>query len=487
MLTVRVKKFIQKIGRNLDFKEKQPVTFDKSKVECYNCHRKGHFAKECRSGRNQGKRTYADNGRRNAPTNESSSQALVAQDDLGGYDWSNDFEIEPVNYALMAISSSSSSSSSDSEVQNCSKCFESFNTLQKNFDSERAKHNKAKLGIQGYELALGSLESRILGHKNQMSATDKTRLGYGIQLDELGNRSKTNSEMSMSVFEVKSSDEETSPASDKFSKADVYHVVLPPITGNFLTPRADISFTGLDKYAFRKKISESKTAESKTITSDSKTSETIGKTNELVVSKLVINRDKVIIEDWNSDDEDDVSPVKTVNFVKPNETQKVWTQRSYYTQPALRPKDLKQDIKTFGTKNMTTAGTSAVVNIGKGKLEHASKKSRWGNPKILLHDLAAVDSGYSSHMTGNKAYLLDYEDYNGGFVAFGSDPKGGKITGKGRIRTANLDFDNVYFVDELKFNLFSVSQMCDKKNSVLFTDTECLILSPSFKLLDESQ
>ncbi|GJY30155.1 putative ribonuclease H-like domain-containing protein [Tanacetum coccineum] len=90
-------------------------------------------------------------------------------------------------------------------------------------------------------------------------------------------------------------------------------------------------------------------------------------------------------------------------------------------------------------------------------------------------------------MTGNKAYLSDYEDYNGGFVAFGSDPKGGKITGKGKIRTANLDFDDVYFVDELKFNLFSVSQMCDKKNSILFTETECLILSPSFKLLDESQ
>ncbi|GJT95216.1 ribonuclease H-like domain-containing protein, partial [Tanacetum coccineum] len=120
MLTVRVQRFIQKTGRNLDFKGKQPVTFDKSKVECYNCHRKGHFAKECKSGRNQGKRSYGDNGRRNATTNEPSSQALVAQDGLGGYDWSNDFD-EPVNYALMAISSSSSSSSSDNEVQNCSK------------------------------------------------------------------------------------------------------------------------------------------------------------------------------------------------------------------------------------------------------------------------------------------------------------------------------------------------------------------------------
>ncbi|GJS27575.1 hypothetical protein Tco_0488195 [Tanacetum coccineum] len=86
ILTVRVKKFIQKIGRNLDFKGKQPVGFDKSIIECYNRHRTGHFARECKSRRNQGKRSYGDNGRRNAPTNESSSQALVAQDGLGGYD-----------------------------------------------------------------------------------------------------------------------------------------------------------------------------------------------------------------------------------------------------------------------------------------------------------------------------------------------------------------------------------------------------------------
>ncbi|GKA07563.1 putative ribonuclease H-like domain-containing protein [Tanacetum coccineum] len=180
--------------------------------------------------------------------------------------------------------------------------------------------------------------------------------------------------------------------------------------------------------------------------------------------------------------------------------------RSYYTKPAFRPKDLKQDVKTFGVQNMTTVGTRAVVNTCKGKMDTDLKKSRWvWTPKVnyLDHvskdsgsfmlkkvqyvDPKVVDNGCSSHMTGNKAYLLDYEDYNEGFVAFGSDPKGGQITGKGKIRTANLDFDDVYFVDELKFNLFFVSQMCDKKNSVLFTKTGCLILSPSFKLLDESQ
>ncbi|GKD73727.1 ribonuclease H-like domain-containing protein [Tanacetum coccineum] len=107
--------------------------------------------------------------------------------------------------------------------------------------------------------------------------------------------------------------------------------------------------------------------------------------------------------------------------------------RSYYTKPAVRPKDLKQDVKSSGVKNMTTTGTSIVVSAGKDKIEDAFKKSRWGNPETLLQDHAVVDSV------------------------------------------------------ELKFNLFFVSQMCDKKNSILFTDTECLILSPSFKLLDESQ
>nr|GEY95735.1 retrovirus-related Pol polyprotein from transposon TNT 1-94 [Tanacetum cinerariifolium] len=92
-----------------------------------------------------------------------------------------------------------------------------------------------------------------------------------------------------------------------------------------------------------------------------------------------------------------------------------------------------------------------------------------------------------SPKTRNMSYLSDFEELNGGYVAFGGSPKGGKISGKGKIKTSKLDFEDVYFVKELKFNLFSVSQMCDKKNSVLFTETKCLFLSSDFKLPDESQ
>ncbi|GJU34580.1 uncharacterized mitochondrial protein-like protein [Tanacetum coccineum] len=117
----------------------------------------------------------------------------------------------------------------------------------------------------------------------------------------------------------------------------------------------------------------------------------------------------------------------------------------------------------------------------------SSEEEPKGNPQMDLHDQAVIDSGCSRHMTGNMSYLTNYEEIDRGYVAFGGNPKGGKITGKGTIKTGNLDFENVYFVRELKFNLFSVSQMCDKKNSVLFNDTECIVLSPNFKLIDESQ
>ncbi|GJT57338.1 putative ribonuclease H-like domain-containing protein [Tanacetum coccineum] len=172
-------------------------------------------------------------------------------------------------------------------------------------------------------------------------------------------------------------------------------------------------------------------------------------------------------------------------------------------------------MKNVTKGNVTTARPKVVVSDNKGNEANAVKASAcwvWRpKQKVLDHvsrhndvsmnfkrsdyvdaqgrsksEKGVIDSGCSRHMTGNKSYLSDYEEINGGFVAFGGDPKGGKITGKGKISTSKLDFEDVYFVKELKFNLFSVSQMCDKKNSVLFTDTECVVLSPDFKLLDEN-
>nr|GEX63990.1 hypothetical protein [Tanacetum cinerariifolium] len=88
------------------------------------------------------------------------------------------------------------------------------------------------------------------------------------------------------------------------------------------------------------------------------------------------------------------------------------------------------------------------------------------------------------HMTGYISYLSDYELFDGGYVSIGQG--GCKITGKGTIKTDKLEFENVYFIKDLKYKLFSVSQICDNKNRVLFTNSECIVLGRDFKLIDDT-
>ncbi|GJV16468.1 putative ribonuclease H-like domain-containing protein [Tanacetum coccineum] len=111
---------------------------------------------------------------------------------------------------------------------------------------------------------------------------------------------------------------------------------------------------------------------------------------------------------------------------------------------------------------------------------------RTDHPLKNMEDRGIFDSGCSGHMTGNKDHLDDFKECKWGSVTFGGSK--GYITGKGRIRVGNLDFDSVSFVKELgHFNLFSISQICDKHHKVLFTETECLVVSPDFKMPDENQ
>nr|GEX86244.1 ribonuclease H-like domain-containing protein [Tanacetum cinerariifolium] len=132
--------------------------------------------------------------------------------------------------------------------------------------------------------------------------------------------------------------------------------------------------------------------------------------------------------------------------------------------------NVNQRVNTVRSKIVNTTRPKAVVNGVLGYNSNAIKASAcwvW-KPKIKVID-----------------HII--RKFDGGCVAFGGNPKGGKITSKGTIRTGKLDFKNVYFVGELKFNLFSVSKMCDKKNSVLFNNSECIVLSSNFELIDESQ
>nr|GEV51495.1 hypothetical protein [Tanacetum cinerariifolium] len=198
-----------------------------------------------------------------------------------------------------------------------------------------------------------------------------------------------------------------------------------------------------------------------------------------------------IIKDWVSDIEDENEIKTKIKQIKPsfakvkfvNSTEHVKSLRKSVKQEENNrqtkyPRKNSQSPRVMRTFNQRTSPKNSDLK------ENFTAK---GNPQSTLQDQVIFDSGCFRHMTGNKSFLTDYQELDGGFVAFGGSPKGGKIYEKGKIRSGKLDFEDVYFVKELKFNLFSVSQMYDKKNSVLFTETECLVLYPDFKLLDKNQ
>nr|GEV40402.1 ribonuclease H-like domain-containing protein [Tanacetum cinerariifolium] len=213
-----------------------------------------------------------------------------------------------------------------------------------------------------------------------------------------------------------------------------------------------------------------------------------------------------------------VSSKPQVNVTKPRQndlqTTHSLSRSPFYQQTALKNRNFNNNVNAAKANSVNTAKGNKVtsfvgnqgINVVKSSAcwvwrpkikvqDHVSKNSgsyickrfNYGAPQDALKDQGYFDSGCSKHMTGNISCLTDFKEHDEGYVAFEEGAKGGKINGKDTIRMGKLDFEDVYFVKELQFNLFSVSQICDKKNSVLFTDIECFVLSPNFKLADASQ
>ncbi|GJS71976.1 ribonuclease H-like domain-containing protein [Tanacetum coccineum] len=103
MITARIRKFMRKTGRSIDLKPKNGITFDKSKIECFNCQKLGHFARECRFAKYQENRANGRQEKRIVAIEDSNSKALVATDKNEDIDWTKEFDAEPVTYAMMAL------------------------------------------------------------------------------------------------------------------------------------------------------------------------------------------------------------------------------------------------------------------------------------------------------------------------------------------------------------------------------------------------
>nr|GEX10733.1 hypothetical protein [Tanacetum cinerariifolium] len=534
-------------GRNLRANGPTFMGFDMSKVECYNCHRKGHFARECRSPKDTKRNVTAEPQRRNVLVETSTSNALVSQcDAVGSYDWSFLAEEEPTNYALMAFTSSSSSSS-ENEVPSCSKaCTKAYATLQSHYDKLKTDLRKSQFDVISYKTRLEYVEARLLVYQQNETVfkEDIKLLKLKVQLRDnalvvlrqkfkKAEQKRDDLKLKLEKFQTSSKNmfssetDESLPASpkyDRYHSRDGYQAVPPPHTGTFMPPKPDLVFYDAPNdnetvhIAFNVELSPTKSDKDLSLT----------------------HRPSVpIIKDWVSDSEDDSEaeiPHNAPSFVQPtaqvkppmpsvkpvenyipaanfktdipklkshrnSRNRKVcfvckslthlikdydyyekkmaqtpvrnYAQRENHQQQArmtlpnpqrhvvptavltkstLIPITAARPVTAAVPKPLVTRPRPAkllspsLIHHKEGTL--TGVQGNWGKPQHALKEKGVTDSGCSRHITGNMSYLSDFEEINGGYVAFGGNPKGGKIYGK---------------------------------------DTEYLVLSPEFKLPDENQ
>ncbi|GJR49544.1 hypothetical protein Tco_1400065, partial [Tanacetum coccineum] len=492
---------------------------------------------------------------------------------------SDQVEEGPTNFALMAYTSTSS----NSEVSTDSNCLESVEARLLVYKKNKSVYEE---DIKVLKREIHLREVAIIELRRKLELAQKQKDEIQLTVENFENSSKNLSKLI--DYQIV----------DKCKTGLGYNAVPPPYTGNFMPPKPDLSFSGLEEFVNEPIVSEPTVKKPVAETSEAKASADKPK----VVRK---NNGAPIIEEWVSDSEDEAeskpkieqvkSPTKTtvkqgdqnrLNTHSPRGNQRNWNymmsqrlgsnfeminkacyecgsfdhlqydcdnhQRQFKNKEMVKPvwnytqwvnhqnfsrmthpnpkrnmvpkvvligsglvslttagpvntaqpkttvnsarpmtnvfnkahstirrpinnktttknSNFNQMVNTVKGKNVNTAKPKAVVNTAKPKVVvNATRpkavlnavKGNQGNPQQDLEEKGVIDSGCSRHMTGNMSYLTDFEEIDGGYVAFGGNSK----------RREN----------------HSVSQMYDKKNSVLFNDIECIVLSPNFKLTDES-
>nr|GEW72309.1 putative ribonuclease H-like domain-containing protein [Tanacetum cinerariifolium] len=438
MLTMRARRFLKNTGKKVGANGFETVGFDKTKVECYNCHKRGHFARECRAIREKRNREPV---RRNVTVETTDAKALVAQNGFR-YDRSDQADDGPTNFILMAYTSpdSSSSSSSYSEVSTCLKaCLKSYETLKEHYDNLSKDYKKSQLNVGAYKIGLESAKARLVVYKKNDEILEENikilKLDIHLRdnaLTELRKKlekaEKERDEIKITLEKFESSSKTLnkmldSQLNDKNKIGIGYHAVPLPYTRNFMPPKPYLILVDVDEYV----VSESVTSVPSVATNEAKTILMRPGFKTLNIARQ--NSSRAVVSVNTTRQINTAYPIPTVNsarlvlnvFNRAHSHDK----RLINNRTTSKNNKINQKVNTVRAKHVNTARPK--VNTARLK---AILNAVQGNQLELLEKVV-IDSGCSRHMTGNMSCLFEYEEINGGYVAFGGDPKGGKSLVKG--------------------------------------------------------
>ncbi|GJU96255.1 hypothetical protein Tco_1321011 [Tanacetum coccineum] len=466
------------------------------------------------------------------PMETTTSNALISCDGLGDYDWSDQAEEGPTNFALMAYSSTSSNSEVSTDSNCSSSCLENFKILKEQNEQLLKDLRTSKITAITYKTGLESVEARLLVYKKNefVYEEDIKLLKREIYLKEvaitelrrkleLAQKQKDEIQLTVENFENSSKNLNKLLDCQIVDKCKTEEFVNEPIVSEPTVKKPVVETSeakdSADKPKVVKKnngapiiedwVSDSEEEDVPQAKKEKKIVKSSFAKIEFVKSKEQVkslgnnsfkkyncdnhqrqfNNKKMVKPVWNYTQRvnhqnfsrmthpspkrnmvpkavlmrsglvslttarpvNTAQPRTTVNSARPmtNVFNKAHStvRRPINNKTATKNSNFNQRVNTVSGKNVNTARPKAVVNTAKPKAVVNAVQGNQGNPQMDLQDQGVIDSGCSRHMTGNMSYLTDFEEINGGYVAFGGNPKGGKITDDDEDVGAEADMNNL--------------------------------------------